>query len=234
MALKVIIAAGGTGGHIFPGLAIAMALVRLVPDVSILFVGAKGKMEMQKVPFNRSQIWRNIGLPLKLVKSRWQANKILGEFKPNIVVGVGGYASFPMLSAAQAAGIPTLIQEQNSYIGKTNNILSKKAKAFCIAYPELIEQTKATNMIVTGNPVRENLTQPLPPKAIALQHFGLSSNKMTLLAVGGSLGALTINESIKNNISSLLAANLQLIWQTGNGYIEPAAEVKAKYQNEIY
>ncbi|MHB1921901.1 MAG: UDP-N-acetylglucosamine--N-acetylmuramyl-(pentapeptide) pyrophosphoryl-undecaprenol N-acetylglucosamine transferase [Chitinophagaceae bacterium] len=187
---KVIIAGGGTGGHIFPAIAIAGALKRVEPDIQILFVGAKGRMEMEKVPqagypieglningFNRNHLLKNFSLPFQLMKSWIQANRILNRFQPHAVVGVGGYASFPLLFAAQRKGIPTLIQEQNSFAGKANRFLGKKAKKICVSYPEMGRFFPATQMIVTGNPVRDLLVHSTIPREKALDYFGLGHSK---------------------------------------------------------
>ncbi|NML37057.1 undecaprenyldiphospho-muramoylpentapeptide beta-N-acetylglucosaminyltransferase [Chitinophaga sp. G-6-1-13] len=246
MQRKVIIAGGGTGGHIFPAIAIANALKKIQPDIDILFVGAVGKMEMEKVPqagypikgleiagFNRSNIFKNILLPFKIWKSLRQAKNILAEFKPDAVVGVGGYASFPMLRRAQKNGIPTLIQEQNSFAGKTNKILGKKAKKICVAYDGMDKFFPADKIVFTGNPVRNNITQSAVTKEDALQHFGLSSQKQTIFAVGGSLGAKSINEALQPLLPTLVQKDLQLIWQTGKPYYETAKAAAAPYGSHI-
>ncbi|MFT4060986.1 MAG: undecaprenyldiphospho-muramoylpentapeptide beta-N-acetylglucosaminyltransferase [Edaphocola sp.] len=234
--MKVIIAGGGTGGHIFPAVAIGHALQRLHPGSELLFVGAKGKMEMEKVPqegfniigldiagFNRSNLLKNITLPFKIWKSRRQAKNILQDFKPNAVVGVGGYASFPMLSAAQALGIPTLIQEQNSFAGKTNKLLGKKAKAVCVAYDGMEKFFPADKIEITGNPVRAAIARSTITRSEGLEAFGLDEAKKTLLVVGGSLGARSINEAIAAGIGKIASWNVQLIWQTGKLFTEQAA-----------
>ncbi|QJB35292.1 undecaprenyldiphospho-muramoylpentapeptide beta-N-acetylglucosaminyltransferase [Chitinophaga oryzae] len=246
MQRKVIIAGGGTGGHIFPAIAIANALKKIQPDIDILFVGATGKMEMEKVPqagypikgleiagFNRSNIFKNILLPFKIWKSLRQAKNILAEFNPDAVVGVGGYASFPMLRRAQKNGIPTLIQEQNSFAGKTNKILGKKAKKICVAYDGMDKFFPADKIVFTGNPVRNNITQSAVTKEDALQHFGLSSQKQTIFAVGGSLGAKSINEALQPLLPTLVQKDLQLIWQTGKPYYETAKAAAAPYSSHI-
>src|SRR5205809_1617505 len=207
MSRRIIIAGGGTGGHIFPAIAIANAMKKKDSSIEILFVGAKGKMEMEKVPqagykiigldiagFNRSSLIKNIGLPFKIIKSYFQARKIMSDFKPDAVVGVGGYASFPMLQLAKHRNIPTVIQEQNSFAGKTNMILAKRAKKICVAYDGMEKFFPADKLVVTGNPVRGNITQSAVTKEEALQYFGLESGKTTVFAVGGSLGAKAINE----------------------------------------
>lgn len=244
--MKVVIAGGGTGGHIFPAVAIGHALQRLKPGTEILFVGALGKMEMEKVPqegfeivgldiagFNRSNLLKNITLPFKLWKSRQQANKIIKDFKPDVVVGVGGYASFPMLYAAQNNNIPTLIQEQNSFAGKSNKILGKKAKAVCVAYDGMDRFFPKEKITITGNPVRAKISQSKVSRQEGLNAFGLNAEKKTILVVGGSLGAKSINEAIKNGLKELAALNVQLIWQTGKLFINEAKEATTKYGNEF-
>lgn len=246
MQRKVIIAGGGTGGHIFPAIAIANALKKIQPDIDILFVGAIGKMEMEKVPqagypikgleiagFNRSNIFKNILLPFKIWKSLRQAKNILAEFKPDAVVGVGGYASFPMLRRAQKNGIPTLIQEQNSFAGKTNKILGKQARKICVAYDSMDKFFPADKIVFTGNPVRNNITQSAVTREDALQHFGLSSQKQTIFAVGGSLGAKSINEALQPLLPTLVQKDLQLIWQTGKPFYETAKAAAAPYSSHI-
>ncbi|MGN7820274.1 undecaprenyldiphospho-muramoylpentapeptide beta-N-acetylglucosaminyltransferase [Chitinophaga sp. 22536] len=246
MQRKVIIAGGGTGGHIFPAIAIANALKKIQPDIDILFVGAIGKMEMEKVPqagypikgleiagFNRSNLFKNILLPFKIWKSLRQAKNILAEFKPDAVVGVGGYASFPMLRRAQKTGIPTLIQEQNSFAGKTNKILGKQARKICVAYDGMDKFFPADKIVFTGNPVRNNITQSAVTREDALQHFGLSSQKQTIFAVGGSLGAKSINEALQPLLPALVQKDLQLIWQTGKPFYETAKAAAAPYSSHI-
>jgi len=244
--MKVIIAGGGTGGHIFPAVAIAHALRKLRPQVELLFVGAKGKMEMEKVPqegfkivgldiagFNRSNLLKNITLPLKLIKSRVQANKIIKDFKPDAVIGVGGYASFPMLYAAQAKGIPTLIQEQNSFAGKSNKILGRNAKAVCVAYQNMERFFPAEKIKLTGNPVRAVISQSTVTRAEGLAAFQLAESRKTILIVGGSLGAKTINESIFLGLNELLNEHVQLIWQTGKSFIHQAEEAAADFKSKV-
>lgn len=246
MQRKVIIAGGGTGGHIFPAIAIANALKKIQPDIDILFVGAAGKMEMEKVPqagypikgleiagFNRSNIFKNILLPFKIWKSLRQAKNILGTFQPDAVVGVGGYASFPMLRRAQKNGIPTLIQEQNSFAGKTNKILGKKAAKICVAYDGMDKFFPADKIVFTGNPVRNNITQSAVSREDALQHFGLNNHKQTIFAVGGSLGAKSINEALQPLLETIVQKDLQLIWQTGKPYYETAKAAAAPYASHI-
>lgn len=242
MNRRIIIAGGGTGGHIFPAIAIANALKKRDQQTEILFVGANGKMEMEKVPqagykivgldiagFNRSSLIKNIGLPFKIIKSYFQARKIMSEFKPDLVVGVGGYASFPMLQLAQQRNIPTVIQEQNSFAGKTNMILGKKAKRICVAYEGMEKFFPKEKIVITGNPVRAAISQSTITKSEGLRFFGLDEDKKTLLVVGGSLGAKSINEAIDAKLDELLSAGLQLIWQTGKPY---AARAKQRVQGK--
>lgn len=235
--LRVIIAGGGTGGHIFPAIAIANALKKKVAGTEILFVGAKGKMEMEKVPqagykivgldiagFNRSSLIKNIGLPFKIIKSFFQARKIMNQFRPDVVVGVGGYASFPMLRLAQQKKIPTVIQEQNSFAGKTNMMLGKRATRICVAYEGMEKFFPAEKIVYTGNPVRGVIAQASVSRQEGLQFFSLDANKKTVLVFGGSLGARSINEAIDKHLDELLNAGLQLIWQTGKPYAAKAKD----------
>jgi UDP-N-acetylglucosamine--N-acetylmuramyl-(pentapeptide) pyrophosphoryl-undecaprenol N-acetylglucosamine transferase len=246
MQRKIIIAGGGTGGHIFPAIAIANALKKIDANTEILFVGAKGKMEMEKVPqagyqiegleiagFNRSNMLKNLLLPFKILKSLGQAGRIIDRFQPHAVVGVGGYASFPMLRKAQRKGIPTLIQEQNSFAGKTNMILGKKAKKICVAYDGMEKFFPADKLVVTGNPVRGNITQSAVTKEEALQHFGLQSGKTTVFAVGGSLGAKAINEALHPLLSAFVEKDIQLIWQTGKPYFDTAKAAASAYSSHV-
>lgn len=235
--IKVIIAGGGTGGHIFPAVAIANALRRFCVDIDILFVGAKGKMEMEKVPkegyriigldiagFNRSSLLKNITLPFKLIKSFLQASSILKNFKPDIAIGVGGYASFPVLFMAQQQGIPTLIQEQNSIAGKSNKILGRKAKAVCVAYENMEQYFPKDKLFITGNPVRESIFNTQITREEALSFFKLKSEYKTIFAFGGSLGAKSINETLASSLVNLNNEHVQLIWQTGNSFYKQANE----------
>ncbi len=244
--MKVIIAGGGTGGHIFPAVAIGHALQRLKPGTELLFVGANGKMEMEKVPqegfkivgldivgFNRSNLFKNIMLPFKLWKSRQQANKIINDFKPDVVVGVGGFASFPVLHAAQGKGIPTLIQEQNSFAGKSNKILGRRAKAICVAYDGMDRFFPREKIVITGNPVRASISQSSITQEEGLAAFGFEADKKTILVVGGSLGAKSINEAIAKHIEEIASWNVQLLWQTGKLFIEEARKVAAKFGKGI-
>ncbi len=228
-ATRIIIAGGGTGGHIFPAIAIANALKRKIEKCEILFIGAKGKMEMEKVPqagyniigidiagFNRSSLIKNIGLPFKLIISFLQVRHIINDFKPDAVVGVGGYSSFPVLRFAQTKGIPTFIHESNSYAGKSNMLLGKKATKVFVAIDGMERFFPAEKTIITGNPIRSGIARVHTiPKKEALQFFGLAEGKKTVLAFGGSLGARSINEAIARHLDLLLEKNLQLIWQTG-------------------
>lgn len=227
---RVVISGGGTGGHIFPALSIAEELKRRL-DADILFVGAAGRMEMTRVPeagykiiglpvagFDRKRLWRNISVLKKLFSSMKMAKKILQDFKPEIVIGVGGYASGPVLKAAQKAGIPTLIQEQNSYAGVTNKLLAKKAKKICVAYDGMEKYFPEESIVKTGNPLRRKLLDASKSRKEALDSFGLSSDRKTLLVVGGSLGALTINESMEKRLKDLSSAGIQVIWQTGKNF----------------
>jgi UDP-N-acetylglucosamine--N-acetylmuramyl-(pentapeptide) pyrophosphoryl-undecaprenol N-acetylglucosamine transferase len=229
MGRKIIMAGGGTGGHIFPAIAIANALKKMDPSTEILFVGAKGKMEMEKVPqagyeiegldiagFNRSSLIKNIGLPLKLIKSFFQVRRILKRFQPDAVVGVGGYSSFPVLRYAQAKGIPTFIHESNSFAGKSNIMLGKKATQVFVATEGMEKFFPVQKIRITGNPVRPLIAQSgTASREEALKFFGLSPEKKTLLIVGGSLGARSINEAIASGWKELVSQGLQLIWQTG-------------------
>lgn len=227
-ASRIIIAGGGTGGHIFPAIAIANAIKKLAPQTEILFVGAKGKMEMEKVPqagyeirgldiagFNRSSLIKNIGLPFKLVKSFLQVAAIVKTFKPTAVVGVGGYSSFPVLRYAQSKNIPTFIHESNSFAGKSNILLGKKATKIFTATPGMETFFPAGKILVTGNPVRQNITNEVPARSEALAFFNLTPGKKVVLSIGGSLGAKSINEAIQKDIDLFEQNNLQLIWQTG-------------------
>ncbi len=225
---RYIIAGGGTGGHIFPAIAIANALRQLQPKSEILFVGAIGKMEMEKVPqagykilgldiagFNRSSLIKNISLPYKLIKSYLQVRKIVSEFKPDAVVGVGGYSSFPVLKHAQHMGIPTFIHESNSFAGKSNMMLGKQATKIFVATDGMEKFFPKNKIIITGNPVRKSIVQSKVTREEAIRFFNLEVGKKTILAVGGSLGAKSINEALANKIDAFDAHNLQLIWQTG-------------------
>ncbi|MCH5242369.1 MAG: undecaprenyldiphospho-muramoylpentapeptide beta-N-acetylglucosaminyltransferase [Muribaculaceae bacterium] len=227
---RVLVSGGGTGGHIFPALSIADELRRRL-DAEILFVGASGRMEMTRVPeagykiiglpvagFDRKRIWRNFKVIAKLLSSMTMAKKIIKDFNPQIVVGVGGYASGPVLKEAQKRRIPTLIQEQNSYAGVTNKLLAKKADSICVAYDDMDRFFPAEKIVKTGNPIRKKLLEKSLTRKEALESFGLSPDKKTLLVVGGSLGALTINESLEKGIKDIVSKGIQVIWQTGKNF----------------
>lgn len=227
---NILISGGGTGGHIFPALSIANALKRRL-DCNILFVGADNRMEMEKVPaagyeitglpvagFNRSNLLKNIPVLVKLWKSISKARRIVKEFKPDIAIGVGGYASGPTLKAAQKAKIPTLLQEQNSYAGVTNKLLAAKAEKICVAYDGMERFFPADRIVKTGNPVRKDLLDARKEKGKARESFGLDANRPTILVVGGSLGARTLNESMEARIRDLADRGIQVIWQTGKNF----------------
>lgn len=231
--LKFIISGGGTGGHIFPAISIANALKRRMPDAEFLFVGAEGRMEMEKVPaagyeikglpvsgFDRSNLLNNIRVIFRLIKSIRMARQIVKDFKPNVAVGVGGYASGPTLYAANKMGVTTVLQEQNSYAGVTNKLLAKKAAAICVAYEGMEKFFPKDKIILTGNPVRQDFLEVAPKEEEAFKFFGLDPQKPTLLVIGGSLGARTINNSIQAGLKKLLDAGLQVVWQTGKYYYE--------------
>lgn len=231
MANKVIISGGGTGGHIFPAIAIANALRRIQPDIDILFVGANGKMEMEKVPaagyqiigldiqgFNRQSLWKNWSLPFKLVKSLLKARRVLKEFDAQVAVGVGGYASGPLVKMANLIGLPTLIQEQNSFAGKTNMNLAKNAGKVCVAYDGMDKFFPSDKIILTGNPIRRESVDIEGKRNEALAFFDLDPNKKTILVTGGSLGAGTLNNCVKGAFEDFESANVQVIWQCGGYY----------------
>lgn len=232
---RIVIAGGGTGGHIFPAIAIANAIKKIAPQTQILFVGASGKMEMEKVPqagykikgidiagFNRSSLIKNIGLPFKLVKSFFQVAGIIKNFKPTAVIGVGGYSSFPVLRYAQSKGIPTFIHESNSFAGKSNILLGKKATRVFTSGNGMEKFFSANKLTVSGNPVRQSIVASKLSKDEALIFFGLSAGKKVVLSIGGSLGAKSINEAIDKDFDLFGQNNLQLIWQTGKPYKEKA------------
>ncbi len=231
--MRVLISGGGTGGHIFPALAVAGAVRRLYPEAEILFVGALGRMEMERVPaagyriiglpvagFNRRKLWKNIPVVFRLLKSMRMAKAILKEFRPDICVGVGGYASGPMLKAAQKRGIPTLIQEQNSYAGVTNKLLAKKADAICVAYDGMERFFPAAKIEKTGNPVRAGIADCPVGRADAKAELGFPADKPLVAVVGGSLGARTVNDSMKGALEAIMAAGASVLWQTGKLYAE--------------
>ena len=230
--LRVIVSGGGTGGHIFPAVSIANAVKKQHPEAEILFVGAEGRMEMQRVPAAGYEIkglpvrglvrplWspRNIGVMMDFFKSKKMVKDVIRAFNPQVAVGVGGYASAPTLNAAYSLGIPCLIQEQNSYAGVTNKSLAKKAKKVCVAYEGMERFFPADKIIMTGNPVRQNLLETCVTKEEARKSFGLDPNKKTVLVIGGSLGARTVNESILSHLDDIRKSDVQFIWQTGKYY----------------
>lgn len=244
--LRVIVSGGGTGGHIFPAVSIANAIKSLRPDAKIKFVGAKGRMEMEKVPAAGYEIvglpvrglirplWspKNIGVMIDFLKSRSLVKSIIKEFKPNVAVGVGGYASAPTLNAAYSMGIPCLIQEQNSYAGVTNKSLARKAKKICVAYDGMERFFPEERIVKTGNPVRQALLDNTMTKGQARQAMGIEAERPTILVIGGSLGARTINESIAAGIERFEKAGIQVIWQTGNYYAEECQRI-AKEKNAV-
>lgn len=230
-APRVIVSGGGTGGHIFPAISIANAIRELCPEAEILFVGAEGRMEMQRVPdagyriiglpvagFDRKRLWRNFAVVVKLLRSQWKARKIIRDFRPQVAVGVGGYASGPTLKTAAMMGIPTLIQEQNSYAGVTNKLLAKNACRICVAYDGMEKFFPAEKIIMTGNPVRQNLLEK-PTRTEAASYFNLDPTKKTILILGGSLGARTLNETLADALPLIKGhPEIQFIWQTGKVY----------------
>jgi UDP-N-acetylglucosamine--N-acetylmuramyl-(pentapeptide) pyrophosphoryl-undecaprenol N-acetylglucosamine transferase len=243
----LIISGGGTGGHIFPAVAIANAFKERHPQSEILFVGAQGRMEMTRVPeagyriiglwisgLQRKLTWSNLLFPVKLVSSYLAARRIVRQFKPHVVIGTGGYASGPMMLAANAAGIATLIQEQNSYAGLTNKRVAAKASRICVAYQGMEKYFPKDKIVVTGNPVRKDIDHLAEKRGKALGQFGFSEGKHTLLVLGGSLGARTINESLAQGLDKLIDANVQVIWQTGKTYFESVkAQVKDKDLRQV-
>lgn len=237
---KILVSGGGTGGHIFPALSIANALKRRNAKTEILFVGAENRMEMERVPaagykivglpvsgFDRRRLWRNIKVMYRLFKSMKIARKVLKDFRPDMAVGVGGYASGPMLKAAQKRGIPTLLQEQNSYAGVTNKLLAKKAEAICVAYENMERFFPADKIILTGNPVRADILNVAETQAQAKEILGFDSTRPLVLVVGGSLGARTINESMAVSLDTITSTGASVLWQTGKLYAEECC-VKAK------
>ncbi|GAF02656.1 undecaprenyldiphospho-muramoylpentapeptide beta-N-acetylglucosaminyltransferase [Saccharicrinis fermentans] len=241
--MKVIISGGGTGGHIFPAISIANALKVADPSVQLLFVGAEGKMEMEKVPaagyeivglpvagFQRRLTFKNVTFFFKLAASMRKAKKVVRQFKPDVVVGVGGYASGPVLRVATANNIPTIIQEQNSYPGVTNKILSKKVSKICVAYPGMERFFPALKIILTGNPIRQNLLNRVGREEAAA-YFGLDPNRKVVFVTGGSLGAGTINEGIQAGYGLLEKEGVQLIWQTGKYYYKKIKEAVPENKN---
>src|SRR5574344_2178151 len=232
---RFIISGGGTGGHIFPAIAIANKLKKEIPDAEILFIGASDKMEMQRVPdagykivglhiygisrsFSLKGILKNIKLPFVLLKSMKKAKQVIRDFKPDVVIGVGGFASGPALRSANSLGIPTLIQEQNSYPGITNKLLANKVRKICVAYDGLEKYFPAEKIVKTGNPVREEILHVVKKNDEAYQFFNFSKDKKTLLVVGGSLGSITINRTMRKGIETIKKMGIQLLWQTGENY----------------
>ncbi|MDR0364485.1 MAG: undecaprenyldiphospho-muramoylpentapeptide beta-N-acetylglucosaminyltransferase [Bacteroidales bacterium] len=250
-SVKIIISGGGTGGHIFPAIAIANSLKKRMADHAvILFTGANGKIEMEKVPeagyriiglnitgiqrsFSLKNILKNLSFPFKLMQSSKHAKRIIREFAPDIVVGVGGFASGPTLRGAIKLHIPTLIQEQNSYPGITNKILSKKADKVCVAYSGMEQYFSPEKIVLTGNPVRRQVIDIEGKREEAIRFFNLNQNKKTLLIVGGSLGAWTINKAIRSGLEEFEKADIQIIWQTGKPYFEQAQEA-AKVKQDVH
>lgn len=248
--IRIIIAGGGTGGHIFPAIAVAQAIQAIHPDAAILFVGASGKMEMEKVPqagydikgltiagLNRSNMFKNITLPFKLIKSFFQVRSIFNSFKPNAVFGVGGYSSFPVLKFAQSKGIPTFIHESNAFAGKSNLWLGKNATKIFTGTQGMDKFFPSDKIIVTGNPVRKNISSSIYTKETAMMQFGLLPDKQTVLIVGGSLGANSINDVIMQNLKHFNELGIQLIWQTGKSqsakYLNAAKSFSNVYVNSF-
>jgi len=238
---RIIIAGGGTGGHIFPAVAIANAIKAMQPDTLFLFVGAKGKMEMEKVPqagyaiegldiagFNRSSMLKNFSLPFKILKSFFQVNSIFKSFKPDSVIGVGGYSTFPVLKYAQQKGIPTFIHESNSFAGKSNILLGKNATQIFVATSGMEKFFPQNKIIISGNPVRHTISQSNILREDAIRFFGLDPNKKTVLSIGGSLGAKSINEAIEKKYNLLIENDIQIIWQSGKPFAEKARIVANK------
>lgn len=244
--LRIIISGGGTGGHIFPAVSIANAIRELRPEAEILFVGAEGRMEMQRVPeagyqiiglpvagFDRKHLWKNFSVMAKLVYSQWKARKIIREFKPQVAVGVGGYASGPTLKTAGMMGIPTLIQEQNSYAGITNKLLAQKARKICVAYEGMEKFFPAEKIILTGNPVRQNLLKDAVTREESMALFQLDPAKKTILILGGSLGARTLNQTVAGALDTIRNhPEIQFIWQTGKIYIEQMRTLIQQFTGE--
>ena len=248
--IRIIIAGGGTGGHIFPAIAVAQAIQVIHPDAAVLFVGATGKMEMEKVPqagyeikgitiagLNRSNMFKNITLPFKLIKSFFQVRSIFNAFKPNAVFGVGGYSSFPVLKFAQSKGIPTFIHESNAFAGKSNIWLGKNATKIFTGTQGMDKFFPSDKIIVTGNPVRKNISSSIYTKETAMMQFGLLPDKQTVLIVGGSLGANSINDVIMQNLKHFNELGIQLIWQTGKSqsakYLNAAKSFSNVYVNSF-
>lgn len=230
--MRILITGGGTGGHIFPAIAIADAIKRIAPDTEFLFVGANGKMEMERVPkagypieglnvagFQRSFSLKNLAFPYKLLTSLWRARKIVRQFNPDVVVGTGGYASGPVMRAAQRLGIPTLIQEQNSYAGVTNKLLARRASAICVAYDHMEQFFPADKILFTGNPVRQDIQQLEGKRKEGLEFYKLDPDKKTIAVIGGSLGARTLNMTLRDNTDLIAGrSDIQILWQCGKFY----------------
>ena len=236
--MRFLISGGGTGGHIFPAVSIANALRQRQPDCEILFVGANGRMEMERVPeagynivgldiqgLERRKVLRNIRIIYNFLRSRRKARQIVRSFRPDVAIGVGGYVSAAAMSAAAALGVPVVLQEQNSFAGVTNRFLAKKASKICVAYDGMERFFDKGKIVKTGNPVRQNIIAPDIDRQAAYDYFGLERDKKTILVVGGSLGAKTINDSIARHIDKLLQTDCQIVWQTGKNYF---AAIKAK------
>lgn len=246
-AKRIIISGGGTGGHIFPAIAIANALKRQAPDTVVLFVGANGKMEMEKVPaagyeivgldiqgINRKALWKNLTLPFKLYRSIRKARGIVRDFRPDVAVGVGGYASGPLLHAAAHMGVPCLLQEQNSYAGITNKRLAKHADKICVAFEGMERFFPGNKILLTGNPIRQEAVMIAGKREEALASFGLCPTKKTILLTGGSLGARTLNESMQEGLDRIVAAGVQVIWQCGAYYYEQLHQtLGSKYEDTV-
>ncbi|MFI5136060.1 MAG: UDP-N-acetylglucosamine--N-acetylmuramyl-(pentapeptide) pyrophosphoryl-undecaprenol N-acetylglucosamine transferase, partial [Chitinophagales bacterium] len=243
---KVIISGGGTGGHVFPAIAIANALKKLDASIEILFVGALGRMEMEKIPkagyrieglpiagLQRKLDWRNFLLPFKVINSLMKARSIVKKFQPDVAVGVGGYASAPLLYAASRMNIPCLIQEQNSYAGITNKRLSTRAEKICVAYEGMEKFFPNEKIVMTGNPVRKDILDLESKRGEGIKFFGLKSEQKILLVIGGSLGARTINDSIREYLSEILSAGIQVLWQTGKNYFEENSAAAKNFSEQI-
>jgi UDP-N-acetylglucosamine--N-acetylmuramyl-(pentapeptide) pyrophosphoryl-undecaprenol N-acetylglucosamine transferase len=244
--LKVIVSGGGTGGHVFPAIAIANAIKNINPNAEFLFVGAKGRIEMEKVPkagypieglwisgFQRRLTWQNVLFPVKLISSLVKSFFVVNRFKPDVAVGVGGYASGPLLQMAAWKGIPTLIQEQNSYPGVTNQLLGKSVDRVCVVYDKLERYFPENKIVMTGNPVRSLIVELKGDRTEAITYFNLNPTKKTLFVTGGSLGAKGINEGIAEHLGKLVAQNVQVIWQTGDSYIDWAKKISQPYGDAV-
>ena len=242
--LRVIISGGGTGGHVFPAIAIANAIKKKNLSAKILFVGANGRMEMEKVPqagyeikglniagFQRGSILKNLTLPFKLIGSLLSAYKIVRNFKPDVAVGVGGYASGPLLRAASFAGVPTVIQEQNSFAGITNKLLAKNAKVICTAYEGMEKVFPKDKIVLTGNPVRSEIVNMRYSREEAIKYFGLDAEKKIILIIGGSLGAKTLNQSVEAALERIKGSDVQILWQTGKMYIDDCEKIAEGVSN---